>query len=159
MYQKGTEVSKYNQYHYSNIEHYALDIKKTIEEQCNLRLSIGVAPTKSAAKMASDFQKPDGLTIFYPNQLQKFLENLEVERVSGIGAKTQQVLKEEMGIHTIGQLAKYDVQNLMDRFGKKNGLWMWQVANGQDDTQLYLGKIIFPLVLNVPLNHSQRIKR
>jgi nucleotidyltransferase/DNA polymerase involved in DNA repair len=42
-------------------------------------------------------------------------------------------LKEEMGIHTIGQLAKYDVQNLMDRFGKKNGLWMWQVANGQDD--------------------------
>jgi DNA polymerase IV (archaeal DinB-like DNA polymerase) len=126
-------VSKYNQYYYSNIEHYALDIKKTIEEQCNLRSSIGVAPTKSAAKMASDFQKPDGLTIFYPNQLQKFLENLEVERVSGIGAKTQQVLKEEMGIHTIGQLAKYDVQNLMDKFGKRNGLWMWQVANGQDE--------------------------
>jgi DNA polymerase IV (DinB-like DNA polymerase) len=126
-------VSKYNQYHYSNIERYALDIKKTIEEQCKLRSSIGVAPTKSAAKMASDFQKPDGLTIFYPNQLQKFLENLEVERVSGIGAKTQQVLKEEMGIHTIGQLAKYDVQNLMDKFGKRNGLWMWQVANGQDE--------------------------
>jgi len=117
----------------SNIEHYALDIKKTIEDQCNLRSSIGVAPTKSAAKMASDFQKPDGLTIFYPNQLQKFLENLEVERVSGIGAKTQQVLKEEMGIRTIGQLAKYDVQNLMGRFGKKNGLWMWQVANGRDE--------------------------
>ena len=117
----------------SNIEHYALDIKKTIEDQCNLRSSIGVAPTKSAAKMASDFQKPDGLTIFYPNHLQKFLENLEVERVSGIGAKTQQVLKEEMGIRTIGQLAKYDVQNLMGRFGKKNGLWMWQVANGRDE--------------------------
>src|SRR5207244_13623256 len=99
-------VSKYTQYHYSNIERYALDIKKTIEEQCNLRSSIGVAPTKSAAKMASDFQKPDGLTIFSPNQLQKSLENLEVERVSGIGAKTQQVLKEEMGIRTIGQLAK-----------------------------------------------------
>ncbi|HET7147114.1 MAG TPA: DNA polymerase IV [Candidatus Nitrosopolaris sp.] len=129
-------VVKYNQSHYSNIERYALDIKKTIEEQCNLRSSIGVAPTKSAAKMASDFQKPDGLTIFYPNQLQKFLEDLEVERISGIGAKTQQVLKEQMGIHTIGQLAKYDVQNLMDRFGKKNGLWMWQVANGQDESQV-----------------------
>lgn len=38
-----------------------------------------------------------------------------------------------MGIQTIGQLAKYDVQNLMDRFGKKNGLWMWQVANGKDE--------------------------
>jgi DNA polymerase IV (archaeal DinB-like DNA polymerase) len=126
-------ISKYNQCHYSNIEHHALDIKKTIEEQCNLRSSIGVAPTKSAAKMASDFQKPDGLTIFYPNQLQRFLEKLEVERISGIGAKTQHVLKEELGIHTIGQLAKYDVQNLMDRFGKRNGLWMWQVANGLDE--------------------------
>ncbi|MGB6591657.1 MAG: hypothetical protein WBE68_09155 [Candidatus Nitrosopolaris sp.] len=42
-------------------------------------------------------------------------------------------MKEEMGILTIGQLAKYDVQNLMDRFGKKSGLWMWQVANGKDD--------------------------
>ena len=126
-------LSKYNHSHYSNIKRYALDIKRTIEEQCNLRSSIGVAPTKSAAKMASDFQKPDGLTIFYPNHLQKFLEDLEVERVSGIGAKTLQVLKEEMGIRTIGQLAKYDVQNLMDKFGKKNGLWMWQVANGRDE--------------------------
>jgi DNA polymerase IV (DinB-like DNA polymerase) len=126
-------LSKYTHSHYSDIEQYALDIKKTIEHQCNLRSSIGVAPTKSAAKIASDFQKPDGLTIFYSDRLQKILDNLEVERVSGIGAKTQQVLKEEMGIHTIGQLAKYNVQNLMDRFGKKNGLWMWQVANGLDE--------------------------
>lgn len=125
-------LSKYSHSQYSNIEEYALNIKRTIEDQCNLRSSIGVAPTKSAAKMASDFQKPDGLTIFYPNHLKKLLENLEVERVSGIGAKTQQVLK-EMGIRTIGQLAKYDVQNLKDRFGKKNGLWMWQVANGRDE--------------------------
>lgn len=82
-------MSKYNQHQYSNIEEYAWGIKKTIEEECKLRSSIGVAPTKSAAKMASDFQKPDGLTIFYPNDLQKFLETLEVQRVSGIGAKTQ----------------------------------------------------------------------
>jgi DNA polymerase IV (archaeal DinB-like DNA polymerase) len=126
-------LSEYNQPYYSNIEEYASTIKRTIEEQCKLRSSIGVAPTKSAAKMASDFQKPDGLTIFYPKDLQKFLEELEVERVSGIGAKTQQILNEEMGIHTIGQLARYDVQHLMDRFGKKNGLWMWQVANGEDE--------------------------
>ena len=95
--------------------------------------SIGVAPTKSAAKIASDLRKPDGLTIVYPDQLQGFLENLEVERISGIGTKTQQILKKEMGIHTIGLLAKYDVQTLMERFGKKHGLWMWRVANGQDE--------------------------
>lgn len=68
-------LSEYNQHHYSNIEQYASDIKKTIEEQCKLRSSIGVAPTKSAAKMASDFQKPDGLTIFYRRIYRNFLKN------------------------------------------------------------------------------------
>ena len=91
-----------------------------------------MASTKSAAKIGSDFKKPDGLTVIYPDQLQKFLENLEVDRISGIGAKTHRVLKGEMKIRTIGQLAKHDVQELKDRFGKNNGLWIWQVANGKD---------------------------
>jgi DNA polymerase IV (DinB-like DNA polymerase) len=117
-----------------NVEEYAATIKDAIRQQCGgLLSSIGVAPTKSAAKIASDFKKPDGLTVISPGQLQKFLENLEVYRIAGIGTKTQQVLKDEMGIQTIGQLAKYDVQKLKDRFGKKNGLWMWQVANGRDN--------------------------
>jgi DNA polymerase IV (DinB-like DNA polymerase) len=116
------------------IEEYAATIKDAIRQQCGgLLSSIGIASTKSAAKIASDFKKPDGLTVIYPDQLQKFLENLEVYRIAGIGAKTQQVLKDEMGIQTIGQLAKYDVQELKDRFGKRNGLWMWQVANGRDN--------------------------
>ncbi len=62
----------------------------------------------------------------------QFLEPLEVNKISGIGLKTNQILK-EMGIKTIGQLAKCDVQNLIERFGKKNGLWMWNVANGKDN--------------------------
>lgn len=116
------------------IEEYAATIKDAIRQQCGgLLSSIGIASTKSAAKVASDFKKPDGLTVIYPDQLQKFLESLEVYRIAGIGAKTQQVLKAEMGIETIGQLAKYDVQELKDRFGKRNGLWMWQVANGRDN--------------------------
>jgi DNA polymerase IV (archaeal DinB-like DNA polymerase) len=116
------------------IEEYAATIKDAIRQQCGgLLSSIGISSTKSAAKIASDFKKPDGLTVIYPDQLQKFLENLEVYRIAGIGAKTQQVLKDEMGIQTIGQLAKYDVQELKDRFGKRNGLWMWQVANGRDN--------------------------
>jgi DNA polymerase IV (archaeal DinB-like DNA polymerase) len=116
------------------IEEYAATIKDAIRQQCGgLLSSIGIASTKSAAKIASDFKKPDGLTVIYPDHLQKFLENLEVYRIAGIGAKTQQVLKDEMGIQTIGQLAKYDVQELKDRFGKRNGLWMWQVANGRDN--------------------------
>jgi len=117
----------------STVEEYALKIKNSIRDQCDgLLCSIGVAPSKSAAKIASDFRKPDGLTVVYSSDLLRFLEPLEVDRVAGIGIKTNQVLK-EMGISTIGQLAKCDVQKLIDRFGKKNGLWMWHVANGEDN--------------------------
>jgi DNA polymerase IV (archaeal DinB-like DNA polymerase) len=73
-----------------NVEEYAATIKDAIRKQCGgLLSSIGVAATKSAAKIASDFKKPDGLTVIYPDQLHKFLENLEVYRIAGIGAKTQ----------------------------------------------------------------------
>jgi DNA polymerase IV (archaeal DinB-like DNA polymerase) len=116
-----------------DIKQYAIKIKDTVGQQYpGLLSSIGVAPTKSAAKIASDFKKPDGLTIIYTDQLEKFFENLEVHRIAGIGTKTRQALKDEMRIQTIGQLANCDVQKLMDRFGKKIGLWMWQVANGRD---------------------------
>jgi DNA polymerase IV (DinB-like DNA polymerase) len=115
------------------VEEYALRIKASIKEECNgLVCSIGVAPTKSAAKIASDFLKPDGLTVVYPHNLLQFLEPLEVNKISGIGTKTNQILK-QMGIKTIGQLAKYNVQLLIEKFGRKSGLWMWHVANGKDN--------------------------
>jgi DNA polymerase IV (archaeal DinB-like DNA polymerase) len=125
-------------------ETYAAKIKMTIKQKCGLSCSIGVASTKSAAKIASDFEKPDGLTVVYPTELKKFLEPLEVERVAGIGPKTQQVLT-EMGIETLGQLAKANVQKLKERFGK-NGYWMWKVANGTDD------ELIAPRTDNVYLS-------
>jgi DNA polymerase IV (DinB-like DNA polymerase) len=109
---------------------YASSVKRAIRERCGLSVSIGVAPSKSAAKIASDFKKPDGVTVVYPDRLQDFLAPLEVGRISGIGPKTQQELK-KIGIATIGQLAACDVQKLTSRFGR-NGLWMWQVATGAD---------------------------
>lgn len=109
---------------------HAAGIKKAVREQCGLLCSIGVAPSKSAAKIASDFVKPDGLTVVHPAQVGEFLAPLEVGRISGVGPKTQQALK-GMGIDTIGRLARCDVQKLTERFGR-NGLWMWQVANGSD---------------------------
>jgi len=133
------------------IEDYALQIKKLIREHCGLLTSIGVATTKSVAKIASDFQKPDGLTIIYPDKLANFLETLDVHRISGIGIKTQQVLKEELGIETIGQLAKYDVQKLIDRFGKKHGLWMWKVANGIDT------EAVIPREDNISISSEQTL--
>lgn len=116
------------------IEEYAKDIKKSIKEKCGgLLTSIGIAPTKSVAKIASDYQKPDGLTIIHFNELKNFLSPLDVETISGIGIKTQKILKEQMNIKTIGQLSNTDVQLLIERFGKKIGTWMWQVANGLDN--------------------------
>ena len=116
------------------VEEYAQDIKKSIKEKCDgLLTSIGIAPTKSVAKIASDYQKPDGLTIIHFNELQNFLNPLDVERISGIGIKTQKILKEQMNIKTIGQLSNTDVQLLIERFGRKIGTWMWQIANGLDN--------------------------
>jgi DNA polymerase IV (archaeal DinB-like DNA polymerase) len=135
------------------IEGYAAKIKDAIKQQCGLLSSIGVASTKSTAKIASDFKKPDGLMVIYADKLQTFLANLEVDRIAGIGMKTQQALKEEMGIKTIGQLAKCDVQSLMDRFGKKNGLWMWQVANGRDSD------VVSPREDNISISTEQTLSR
>jgi DNA polymerase IV (DinB-like DNA polymerase) len=127
-------------------EAYAAKIKNTIKEKsAGLSCSIGVASTKSAAKIASDFEKPDGLTVVYPTELKKFLEPLDVGTVAGIGPKTQKALKEEIGIDTLGQLAKADVQKLKERFGK-NGYWMWKVANGTDD------EVVAPRTDNVSLS-------
>jgi DNA polymerase IV (DinB-like DNA polymerase) len=116
------------------VEEYAQEIKKSIKEKCGgLLTSIGIAPTKSVAKIASDYQKPDGLTIVHFNALKDFLSRLDVETISGIGIKTQKILKEQMNIKTIDQLSNTDVQLLIERFGKKIGTWMWQVANGLDN--------------------------
>ncbi|HEY7107864.1 MAG TPA: DNA polymerase IV [Nitrososphaeraceae archaeon] len=112
-------------------EDYAMKIKNAIKEKCGLLCSIGVTTTKSSAKLASDYRKPDGLTVVYPYNLTKFLEPLEAGLVAGIGPKTQERLK-EMGIVTLGQLAAMDVGKLVNKFGA-NGAWMWKVANGKDD--------------------------
>jgi DNA polymerase IV (DinB-like DNA polymerase) len=128
------KISSSNTNNITTVEEYAQEIKKSIKEKYGgLLTSIGIATTKSIAKIASDYQKPDGLTVVPLNELKKFLNPLEVERISGIGIKTHKILREEMKIKTIGELAKTDVQILIERFGKKIGTWMWQVANGEDN--------------------------
>jgi DNA polymerase IV (archaeal DinB-like DNA polymerase) len=114
------------------IEDFAISIKNKVKIECGLLTSVGIAPTKSIAKIASDFRKPDGLTIVPPAAVPNFLENLDVERISGIGTVTKKSLK-HMGIDTIGQLARTDVQTLVHKFGYKYGLRMWKIARGLDE--------------------------
>ncbi|WP_440952467.1 DNA polymerase IV [Methanococcoides sp. FTZ1] len=115
---------------YDEAENLALRIKEEVTLREGITCSIGVAPNKSIAKIASDYRKPDGLTVVLPGEVERFLYPLDVSRISGVGKKTSIILN-EMGIRTIGDLAVYDVQVLRERFGKF-GLVMHQLANGID---------------------------
>ncbi|MBI3841338.1 MAG: DNA polymerase IV [Thaumarchaeota archaeon] len=112
----------------------ALEVKKAIREKHGLSCSIGVAPNKSSAKIASDRNKPDGLTVVPFGNIRGFLGPLPVGVVPGIGSKTQEFLKEK-GILTIGQLQQVDGRQLLAWFGK-NGVWLWGVVQGEENTEV-----------------------
>jgi DNA polymerase IV (DinB-like DNA polymerase) len=105
-------------------------IKEEIRAREGITCSIGIGPGKTVAKIASDYRKPDGLTVVRPDEVAAFLSPMPVARIPGIGKKTASVL-EGMGILTIGHLATYDVQELMLRFGK-SGIAMQELARGID---------------------------
>ncbi len=112
----------------------ALKIKKEILEKEKLTCSIGVGPSKIVAKIASDYKKPDGLTVVKPSQVKDFLSSLPVRKILGVGKKTEAELK-TIGIETIGQLANYDIQKLLSRFGKWS-VYLRNLANGIDDSEV-----------------------
>ena len=119
---------------YNDVANLVRAVKNTIKRETGLTCSIGVAPNKSVAKIASDFNKPDGLTIVKPNQLTSFLAPLPVSKISGIGPKSQKLL-EGLGIRTIGELASHSMEEIVKHFGK-NGFWMWNIANGIDKSEV-----------------------
>ena len=119
---------------YEEARSYAIVIKTKVESEVGLTCSIGVAPNKSAAKIASDFQKPDGLTVVPPTDLKSFLAPLPCRAISGIGGKTEAFL-ESIGVKTIGDLQKVPGKDLVKYFGK-TGVWLWGVANGLEQIQV-----------------------
>lgn len=119
---------------FEEAEALAVKIKQDVKEKTQLTCSIGIAPNKSAAKIASDFKKPDGLTVVPPDKVRDFLSPLPVNKISGIGKKSTELLK-QMGINTIGGLASTHPTRLVDEFGKY-GTRLWQVANGIDEEEV-----------------------
>lgn len=109
-------------------------IKSQIKEEIGLSCSIGLAPIKMAAKIASDLKKPDGFVVVSEDKLLDFLWPLDVGKIWGLGEKTKQVLN-SWGIKTISQLAKKDKSELIALFGK-NGEHFWQLANGIDPREV-----------------------
>jgi DNA polymerase IV (DinB-like DNA polymerase) len=115
-------------------EKLALRIKQEIKEKEGLTASIGVGPNKLVAKVASDFQKPDGLTIVKDEEVEKFLAPLPVRKLLWVGRKTEAKLK-ELGVNTIGDLAHYDPSMLTSIFGTM-GLQMYLMAKGIDKSDV-----------------------
>ncbi|HEV3309001.1 MAG TPA: DNA polymerase IV [Chloroflexota bacterium] len=116
---------------FGNAIDHARGIKETVFESTRLTVSLGVAESKFVAKIASDFEKPDGLTPVSPNETRAFLAPQPIRRLWGVGPKTEAVLK-AAGFEFIGQLADAEDDRLLDRLGP----WAlrWQLlARGQDD--------------------------
>ena len=97
-------------------ERIASDLKRRVRADLGLTISVGVATSKSVAKIASDLDKPDGLTVVTPGTEREFLAPLPVGRLWGVGPKTAALL-ERQGILTIGQLAAQTDEWLVARFG------------------------------------------
>ncbi len=108
-------------------------IQKSIFEKTGLTCSIGVAPNRLLAKMASEFNKPNGISIVYEEDLQSKIWPLHVRKINGIGPKAGEKLA-RLGIETIGQLAAQDERWLIGHFGKSTGAWMHRAAWGRDDS-------------------------
>ena len=106
-------------------------IKSEIFNETGLTASIGIAPNKFIAKIASEIKKPDGLVIIQQSEILKFLEPLPVSKIWGIGKKTETELKSR-NIHTIGDIQKLDKNKLTDLFGKY-GLRFYEFSRGIDN--------------------------
>ncbi len=106
-------------------------IKQRIRAELQLVASVGVAPNKFLAKIASDLQKPDGFVVVETEEIQAFLDPLPVGRLWGVGKVTGQVF-ERLAIRTIGQLRQMPRDTLVELFGS-SGEHYWQLAHGIDE--------------------------
>jgi DNA polymerase IV len=110
------------------------DIKAAIHEATRLTASVGIAPVKFVAKIASDLEKPDGLVIVVPGAVTAFLAPLPIGRLWGVGPRTRETL-EGIGIRTIGDLAAADAKLLTARFGQ-SGEHLYNLARGRDEREV-----------------------
>lgn len=126
----------------------ARTLKKHIRKEIGLTCSLGIAPNKLIAKIASDFHKPDGMTMVQVAEARNFISKCDVDKIPGIGPKTSAKLL-EMGIRTGDQLSGFGLFRLIDTFGKSSATYLYKAAQGIDDEPIksrgsakQIGKII-----------------
>ena len=109
-------------------------IQNEIVEKIGITISIGIAPTKSLAKIATDVNKPNGITIFKPENFKYFLKDMDVTKVPGIGKKSK-VYYNKKGFEKIGDILNIPLNKMIELFGK-HGEWIWKIVNGYDNRKV-----------------------
>lgn len=112
----------------------AKHIRKAIKEELNLTASAGVSISKFVAKIASDINKPDGLTFIGPSKVTSFMEKLAVEKFHGVGKVTAEKMK-KMGLHTGADLKQLTEAQMIKHFGK-TGRFFYKIVRGIDDREV-----------------------
>jgi DNA polymerase-4 len=143
----------------------AIGLKAQVRQQLFLAVSVGIATSKSVAKIASDFDKPDGLVVVPPGTEREFLAPLPVRRLPGIGPKAEERLTQR-GVHTIGDLAQSDASMLHALFGKR-GPELRLLAQGRDTRPVEVERVAksvsaentFPTDLNDAETLSDEVRR
>ena len=120
---------------YQNATKYGNELKEEIKTLENLTCSIGISPNKLISKMAADSNKPNGTTVILPDNIKDFLFPQKVNRLYGIGPKTNAKLA-EYNITTIEELANSERTLLIDEFGQKFGVYLHDSANGIDNEEV-----------------------
>lgn len=119
----------------ASVRKVAQRLQDAVHEATGLSCSIGVTPNKLLSKMASEFDKPGGLTVLSMDEVPTRIWPLPASRVNGIGPKTTERLL-QAGIVTIGDLARCDLQWLKTEFGARTGAWLYRVARGEDGREI-----------------------
>ena len=126
------DVTKRVEEDFTKASHLAQQIKNLIRTELKLSCSIGVSSNKLISKIASDYQKPDGLTIVQHDKVEQFLAQLNIRVIPGIGKKTEQRFK-EIKLETIEEIKKIDVFTLNKEFGRKSGTYIYNAIRGIND--------------------------
>src|SRR5438309_1110467 len=116
---------------FEKASHLAQQLKNAVRKSSKLSCTVGVSSNKLVAKIASNFKKPDGLTMVSPEKIESFLDPLPIRTIPGIGKKTEEVFS-AMGLETISQLKSLDVFALNGKFGRKIGTYIYNAARGVD---------------------------
>ncbi len=136
-------------------------IKQKIKSDVHLTCSVGIAPLKFLAKIASDMDKPDGLTVIAPDEVDAFIKTLPVSKISGVGKQTARHL-EKMGIVILGDVKRYTREKIVARLGKY-GNRLYELGNGIDRSEVNVHRSVKSIsteeTLAVDIIDVERLKK